>query len=139
MAESGQKNKIYVVTSGPVYTIVGEGTSNSVSISGEVVDITSKDSDWAKNFIGTKSWEVSGSFYLDKSSPIHQELKVGTSVNILMGEVLAGSVVYGISGSANISSVNISADNNAGVTLEITFNGNGEMTYHNATTTTTTA
>ena len=44
----------------------------------------------------------------------------------------------GVSGSANISSVTSGAEQNAAVSLEVSFTGNGELTYHNATTTTTT-
>lgn len=137
MAEVGKSNKIYVVD-GSTYTVIGGELSNSFSANGEVVDITTKDNDWAANLIGTKSWEASGSFNLDSASVQHQAIRVGAAVNVFIGEISGNTPVYGVSGSANISSVTSGAEQNAAVSLEVSFTGNGELTYHNATTTTTT-
>ena len=138
MAEVGKKNKIYVVTGESTYTVIGGELSNSFSANGEVVDITSKDDDWAKNLIGTKSWEASGSFNLNTASAQHQALQVGAAVKVFIGEISGAAPVYGVSGNANIAGVTVGAEQNAAVSLEVSFTGNGELTYHNASTTTTT-
>lgn len=136
MAESGNSNKIYIV-SGGTYSVIGGELSNNITINNEVIDITSKDSDWAAKMAGENSWEASGSFNLDKSSAAHAALIAGASVTVFIGQVSANTPIYGVSGAAIISSETITGERNAAVTKEISFMGNGAVTrYHLAPTTT---
>jgi predicted secreted protein len=138
MAESGKKNRIYLVLGGN-YGIIGGELSNSITVNSEIINISDKDSDWAKNMAGEKSWEASGSFNLDKTSPAHAGLKAGEEIPVFIGEIESSSPIYGVSGNAIIASVSVSSENNAAVTIEVSLTGNGEVTYHSTAPTTTAA
>ena len=137
--ESGNKNKIYVVPSAGVYTPIGGELSNSFTVNSEIIDVSNKDSEWAANIAGTKSWEASGNFQVDKSSTTKAALIAGASVNLFIGEINGSTPVYGVSGSAIISSVATSSERDAAVTLDISFTGTGALSYINSTLPTTTA
>ena len=136
--ESGNSNKIYVVPSAGVYTAVGGELSNSFTVNSEIIDVSNKDSDWAANIAGTKSFEASGNFQVDKTSTTKAALVAGASVNIFIGEISGSTPVYGVSGSAIISSVAVSSERNAAVTLDISFTGTGALAYINGVLPTTT-
>lgn len=139
MAESGNKNKIYIVTAGPAYSVIGGELSNNITINNEVIDITDKDSNWAAKMAGENSWEASGSFNIDKASANHANLVAGASVTVFIGELSGSTPVYGVSGAAIISSETISGERNAAVTKEISFMGNGAVTRYTQAATTTVA
>lgn len=136
MAESGNKNKIYIVV-GSSYIVIGGELSNSFTVNSEIIDVSDKDSDWAANLAGQKSFEASGSFNFEKDNAYQAGLKAGESVGIFIGELNSSTPIYGVSGQAIISSVNVSGERNSAVTVEISFTGNGELTYHSSAPTTT--
>jgi predicted secreted protein len=139
MAESGNSNKIYVVTGGSTYTVIGGELSNSFTVNSEIINISNKDSDWAANIAGEKSFEASGSFHMDKSSAGKAALVAGSSATIFIGEISGVTPVYGVSGSVIIASVATASERNAAVTLDISFTGTGALSYINSVLPTTTA
>ena len=93
MAENGSKRKVYVVTTGTpdVNTAIGGEMSNSVTINNTIIDISDKDSAWAENISGQKSWSVSASFNIVKGATgeqkkIFDKLVSGEKVKIFIGE-----------------------------------------------------
>lgn len=136
MAENGNNNKIYIVTGGSTYTVIGGELSNNFTVNAEIVNVSSKDNDWAANIAGEKSFEASGSFNLDKSSVIHNSLRAGDTVTIFIGQIVGSTPRYGVSGSAIIASTAVASERNSAVTIDISFTGTGTLTYINSSITT---
>lgn len=134
MAKTGTNFKIYVTTAGTpdVHTLIGGNISSSLTINNTVVDVSTKDSEWAEKISGQKDWSVSGSFNLDDLSTsqqvvIYTAMVAGSAVKIFIGEIASNTIVYGYKGDAVIESVSISGDKDAAVTKDISFQGTGAL------------
>lgn len=128
-AENGKDYRIYV-TSGNA-AIAGE-TSSSITINGTQIDTSSKDSDWNTAIMGSKSWELTGSFVYDNTAGAEQEdmfdaLEAGTSVEIFWGKLTSTARTRGYTGTALITSVSISSERDGVVTKEVSFAGTGKL------------
>ncbi len=139
MAENGSKRKVYVVTTGTpdVNTAIGGEMSNSVTINNTIIDISDKDSDWAENISGQKSWSVSASFNIVKGTTgeqkkIFDKLVSGEKVKIFIGELDGTTQEDGWLGEALIESMSESNEKDASVTREVSFTGTGALTQINA-------
>ncbi len=139
MAENGSKRKVYVVTTGTpdVNTAIGGEMSNSVTINNTIIDISDKDSDWAENISGQKSWSVSASFNIVKGATgeqkkIFDKLVSGEKVKIFIGELDGTTQEDGWVGEALIESMSESNEKDASVTREVSFTGTGALTQINA-------
>ncbi len=139
MAENGSKRKVYVVTTGTpdVNTAIGGEMSNSVTINNTIIDISDKDSDWAENISGQKSWSVSASFNIVKGATgeqkkIFDKLVSGEKVKIFIGELDGTTQEDGWLGEALIESMSESNEKDASVTREVSFTGTGALTQINA-------
>ncbi len=139
MAENGSKRKVYVVTTGTpgVNTAIGGEMSNSVTINNTIIDISDKDSDWAENISGQKSWSVSASFNIVKGASgeqkkIFDKLVSGEKVKIFIGELDGATQEDGWIGEALIESMSESNEKDASVTREVSFTGTGALTQINA-------
>lgn len=141
----GRDYKIYVVTGGTTYTAIGGELNSSLTVNNEVIDMSDKDSDWAENLAGQKSWEVSGSFILDQTASAEQQdmftaLVADTLVTIFIGQLSGQTVTSGHSGTAIVASIAESYDKGGACTKDISFTGTGALSLLPvATTTTTTA
>ena len=63
MAENGSNRKVYLRSrDGSTKTVIGGEMSNSLTVNGVIIDVSDKDSDWAENIVGQKSWTLSASF-----------------------------------------------------------------------------
>ena len=136
--ENGKDYRIYVTSGSSV--IAGETTS-SITINGTPIDTSSKDSDWNTAIMGSKSWEVSGSFTYDNTAAAEQEdmfyaLSVGALVEVFWGKVTTATRTRGFTGNALITSISLSAERDGVVTKDITFTGTGAVTAVPTTTTT---
>lgn len=136
--ENGKDYRIYVTSGSSV--IAGETTS-SITINGTPIDTSSKDSDWNTAIMGSKSWEVSGSFTYDNTAGAEQEdmfyaLSVGSLVEVFWGKVTTATRTRGFTGNALITSISLSAERDGVVTKDITFTGTGAVTPIPTTTTT---
>lgn len=134
---NGSDYRIYVTTQNAV--IAGETTS-SITINGTPIDTSSKDSDWNTAIMGSKSWEVSGSFTYDNTAGGEQEdmffaLKAGSLVEVYWGKLTTTTRADGYTGNALITSISISAERDGVVTKDITFTGTGALTSVPTTTT----
>ena len=134
MAENGSKRKVYVVTTGTqdVFTAIGGEMSNSLTVNGVIIDISDKDSDWAQNIVGQKSWTLSATFNIKKGASEKQQalfdaLVAGTEVNLAIGEVVSSAFTDGYKGKAVIESFAESNEKDGSVTRDISFVGNGEL------------
>ncbi len=139
MAENGSKRKVYVVTTGTpdVNTAIGGEMSNSVTINNTIIDISDKDSDWAENISGQKSWSVSASFNIVKGTTgeqkkIFDKLVSGEKVKIFIGELDGTTQEDGWIGEALIESMSESNEKDASVTREVSFTATGALTQINA-------
>ena len=139
MAENGSKRKVYVVTTGTpdVNTAIGGEMSNSVTINNTIIDISDKDSAWAENISGQKSWSVSASFNIVKGTTgeqkkIFDKLVSGEKVKIFIGELDGTTQEDGWVGEALIESMSESNEKDASVTREVSFTGTGALTQINA-------
>ena len=139
MAENGSKRKVYVVTTGTpdVNTAIGGEMSNSVTINNTIIDISDKDSAWAENISGQKSWSVSSSFNIVKGTTgeqkkIFDKLVSGEKVKIFIGELDGTAQEDGWIGEALIESMSESNEKDASVTREVSFTGTGALTQINA-------
>jgi len=139
MAENGSKRKVYVVTTGTpdVNTAIGGEMSNNVTINNTIIDISDKDSDWAENISGQKSWSVSASFNIVKGATgeqkkIFDKLVSGEKVKIFIGELDGTTQEDGWVGEALIESMSESNEKDASVTREVSFTGTGALTQINA-------
>ena len=139
MAENGSKRKVYVVTTGTpdVNTAIGGEMSNSVTINNTIIDISDKDSAWAENISGQKSWSVSASFNIVKGATgeqkkIFDKLVSGEKVKIFIGELDGATQDDGWVGEALIESMSESNEKDASVTREVSFTGTGALTQINA-------
>ena len=134
MAENGSKRKVYVVSTGTpgVFTAIGGEMSNSLTVNGVIIDISDKDSDWAQNIVGQKSWTLSATFNIKKGASEKQQvlfdaLVAGTEVNLAIGEVVSAAFTDGYKGKAVIESFAESNEKDGSVTRDISFVGNGEL------------
>ena len=134
MAENGSKRKVYVVATGSpgTFTAIGGEMSNSLTVNGVIIDISDKDSDWAQNIVGQKSWTLSATFNIKKGATEKQQalfdaLVAGTEVNLAIGEVVSNAFVDGYKGKAVIESFAESNEKDGSVTRDISFVGNGEL------------
>lgn len=136
-AENGKDYRIYVTNGNSA--IAGE-TSSSITINGTTIDTSSKDTDWNTAIMGSKSWELSGSFVYDNTSGAEQEdmfdaLETGASVEIFWGKLTGSTRTRGFSGNALITNVSISSERDGVVTKEVSFMGTGKLNKIPATTT----
>ncbi len=132
MAENGSKRKVYVVTAPDTNTAIGGEMSNSLTVNGTIIDISDKDSDWAENIVGQKSWTLSATFNIKKGATEKQQalfdaLVAGTEVSLAIGEVVAGTLSDGYKGTAVIESFAENNEKDGSVTRDISFIGNGEL------------
>lgn len=137
MAENGSKRKVYVTTALDANTAIGGEMSNSVTINNTIIDISDKDSAWAENISGQKSWSVSASFNIVKGATgeqkkIYDKLVSGEKVKIFIGELDGGTQEDGWLGEALIESMSESNEKDASVTREVSFTGTGTLTQINA-------
>lgn len=128
-AENGKDYRIYVTSGNSA--IAGE-TSSSITINGTTIDTSSKDTDWNTAIMGSKSWELSGSFVYDNTSGAEQEdmfdaLEAGASVEIFWGKLTSSTRTRGYTGNALITSVSISSERDGVVTKDVTFMGTGKL------------
>lgn len=144
MAKSGNKFKIYLVTSGTpdTNTAIGGELNSQLTVNGTIIDVSDKDSEWKAKIVGQKDWSASGSFNLSDTTTSQQTalftaLVAGTPVTVFIGEIGTGRV-YGYLGSALVESIAISGDKDGVVTKDISFQGTGALTQTTEGTTTTT-
>lgn len=136
-AENGKDYRIYVTSGNSA--IAGE-TSSSITINGTTIDTSSKDTDWNTAIMGSKSWELSGSFVYDNTSGAEQEdmfdaLETGASVEIFWGKLTSSTRTRGYTGNALITNVSISSERDGVVTKDVTFMGTGKLNKVPTTTT----
>lgn len=131
MAESGTKQRLYLVTGSTVNTaLVGE-LSSQWTINGNVIDVSDKDSSWFEGIAGKKSGEASASLTYQKGTnqnTILDALFAGTEVKIFIGEVTTGAQADGIMADALIASVSQSNPDNDKITWDVSFTFVGEIT-----------
>jgi predicted secreted protein len=140
MATTGPVNgtliSIYKDVSGTLKKIAN-ATSNSLDISKDMIDVTSKDSAGAKEFIAGEygyTLNVEAIFEDDSSVGAGQisykdlviDLLAGTLVTIVMTSNVTGDEKY--TGSAFFSSLSLSAPNNDKATWTGTLQGSGALT-----------
>ena len=102
------------------------------TVNGVIIDVSDKDSDWAENIVGQKSWTLSASFNIKKGASEKQQdlfdaLVAGTEVNLAIGEVVAGTLTDGYKGQAVIESFAENNEKDGSVTRDISFVGNGVL------------
>ena len=133
MAENGSNRKVYLrSTDDSTKTVIGGEMSNSLTVNGVIIDVSDKDSDWAENIVGQKSWTLSASFNLKKGLSDRQQylfdaLVAGTEVNLAIGEIVSGNLIDGYKGTAVIESFAENNEKDGSVTRDISFVGNGEL------------
>lgn len=133
MAENGSKRKVYLRSADDsTKTVIGGEMSNSLTVNGVIIDVSDKDSAWAENIVGQKSWTLSATFNAktDTASPqktLFDSLVGGTPVKLFIGEVNGTAEVSGYKGSAVIESISESNEKDGSVTRDISFVGNGEL------------
>jgi predicted secreted protein len=140
MATTGPVNgtliSIYKDVSGTLKKIAN-ATSNSLDISKDMIDVTSKDSAGAKEFIAGEygyTLNVEAIFEDDASVGASQisykdlvtDLLAGTLLTIVMTSNVTGDEKY--TGSAFFSSLSLSAPNNDKATWTGTLQGSGALT-----------
>lgn len=128
MAESGNNSKIYVVSGGSTYGVIAGNISASLTVNGVIIDTSDKDSGWATNIAGEKSWSVSGSFRLKRADTVQQALNVGDLVSVFIGELSGASPLWGHSGTARIESLSYSYEKDDVANLDISFTGSSTLT-----------
>ena len=132
MAVNGSSRKVYLrSTDNSTKTVIGGEMSNSLTVNGVIIDVSDKDSNWAQNIVGQKSWTLSATFNAktDTASPqktLFDALVGGTEVKLFIGE-LNGTEVSGYRGVAVIESISESNEKDGSVTRDISFVGNGEL------------
>ena len=133
MAENGSNRKVYLRSKDDsTKTVIGGEMSNSLTVNGVIIDVSDKDSDWAENIVGQKSWTLSASFNIKKGSRERQQylfdaLVAGTEVNLAIGEIVSGTLTDGYQGTAVIESFAENNEKDGSVTRDISFVGNGEL------------
>ena len=132
MAVNGSSRKVYLrSTDNSTKTVIGGEMSNSLTVNGVIIDVSDKDSNWAQNIVGQKSWTLSATFNAktDTASPqktLFDALVGGTEVKLFIGEI-NGTEVSGYRGVAVIESISESNEKDGSVTRDISFVGNGEL------------
>lgn len=132
MAVNGSSRKVYLrSTDNSTKTVIGGEMSNSLTVNGVIIDVSDKDSNWAQNIVGQKSWTLSATFNAktDTASPqntLFDALVGGTEVKLFIGEI-NGTEVSGYRGIAVIESISESNEKDGSVTRDISFVGNGEL------------
>ena len=133
---NGTLISIYKDVSGTLKKIAN-ATSNSLDISKDMIDVTSKDSAGAKEFIAGEygyTLNVEAIFEDDQSVGASQisykdlvtDLLAGTLLTIVMSSNVTGDEKY--TGSAFFSSLSLSAPNNDKATWTGTLQGSGALT-----------
>lgn len=108
-------------------TAIAGATSANLSISSEVLNVTTKGSgDWVANMAGMKSWNIDCDclFTLTDFSYIE---KIGTTIEV---ELTLDSTTY--TGSAIINDLKINSGTNDLITFNISMTGTGEFLKKNS-------
>lgn len=116
MEKLGKKRKVYITNAGgSAHTVLGGEQSNSLSRSMAPVEISDKDTEWAKYLDGKKSATAEVTVNLDPSASSAQKTMLdsfvaGAKVNIFIGEVDDNGRVEGDAFEALITAVNETSD-----------------------------
>ena len=131
--KDGKKFRIYIVDGGN--TAIPLETTASFGIENAIIDASDKDSGgWQENIDGQRSWNAESSVNYDAAQTGQIDLldKIidtdnSTQVSVLIGEdSVAGDIAW--SGTALLASTNVSGDNNALITMDVSLTGTGGLT-----------
>lgn len=111
------------------WSLVGGGRGATLSMSGESMDITSKDSDgWMDSIAGFKSWESSTDGVVTLDNAAYERLEeaffTGTKVHVSFKKASG----YGYTGKALVESLELEAGHEDVVTYSISLKGAGKLT-----------
>lgn len=131
MASTGKMNGnaigIYIGS-----TLITHSLNHNFSVSMSPIDTTTKDSAGdAEHLAGLRSAEFSASFYFAEDATYGYEdlwdaQKAGTTLTVKTSSAVAGDAEY--SASANVTSLNITAEHDGNVTCEASFAVTGAVT-----------
>ena len=130
--KNGTDILIYVETSPNVFTAVGGSVTNTLSINGEVIDVTTKDSQgWRELLQGLRSWSMSGEGKFDDASTfgfeeLFAKIEARTAVTIRFTDETLGETYY--EGGAFVTSLEKTAPLEDATTFSFTFEGTGALT-----------
>jgi len=129
--KSGSAILIYV-TVGSELVPIASSLNASLTINGEPIDVTTKDSNgWRELIAGQKSWSMAGDgkFDPDASNYAFTDLfgliSVGTAVVVRISQEVSGDTYY--EGSALVTSLEVAAPMDDASTFSFTFEGTGEL------------
>jgi len=118
----GKDIKVYIGTSPIAYA-----TSHTLSVNGEEIDTSSKDSGgWKTSLTGQLSWQVTSDSLLSKATgdtsfkTLYASMIEKEPVTLKIGDMLTGSAI--------ITSLEQTAANGEVATCSVTFSGQGELT-----------
>ena len=133
MATTGKINgKDFLVYIGGV--AITHSTSCSVSISGSTVPATTKDSaGWAESLAGERNWSVSSDQMLALDATMGVEEVFAIFADTVQRTVTAKFATSDatdrfFSGTARITGIEVSADNEAATTYSVSLEGTGALT-----------
>jgi len=112
--------------------LISKGTTHSISINNDMIDITSKDSSgWREVMAGLRSWTLSGEFRFAEDSTVafadlFSEITARTSFGIRFSTGVTGDLFY--HGIGLLSSLELSGDTEDGMTFSASFEGTGTLT-----------
>lgn len=110
------------------WNLVGGGKGATISMSGEVMDITSKDTNgWTDGLPGFKSWESSTDGIVTLGNQAYQELENAFFNSIPVMVSFKKPSGYGYKGSALVTSLELEAAHDDVVTYSISMTGKGEL------------
>ena len=109
-------------------------TSASLDITKDTIEVTCKDTEWKTYLDGEKGWTMPFEAIKDETAAsvqaeiIENIIGSGGELDVALVYAPTGTIVYGWSGKALITSVSISAPQNEAPTVSGTLQGTGALT-----------
>lgn len=113
-------------------TIVG-GVGASLSISRNLIETNSKDSEWKQRLPGRLSWQASGEFLNDLDDingqhAIREAIHAGTTLTLNVTKATPVTGDRSFSGTVHVESISESAPDNDAARFSASFKGTGQLT-----------
>lgn len=124
----GKLGSIKAVTTGGTPAAIGEVKSFTLNTAAAQVDADKIGSEWSESLAGLKSWEGSIECYYDWSDAAQADLVEGEQVDLELFAAGETSTYEKFTGTAWVTGVEISVQNDQVVSYNISYRGNGALT-----------
>ena len=136
METVGNKRRVYLTNAGgTTHTVLAGELSNSLSRSMATIEVTDKDTEWARFLAGKKSATAEVSVNLDNSATAEQRelldsFAAGEKVAVFIGQIDGSDRVEGDAFEALITAINDTSDSDAVASRSISLQVTGALVHY---------